>query len=245
MNRLISAEWYRARKSAHALRGTFLLIIFFVGMGFFDTYSYVDDITVIKGFGDFFGMFSAMNIYVTIAVGCIFAFSYENKLLHFDMMAGNKISHIILSKVIVLAPIITLFSTVCIAIASAIVASKIGIGDMSIFVSDLLLFTCIDFRVIVSSILIMTIFKGALGVGIIFVRFTGFDLFFAFIVSLLSDGSEIFRKILMTFTSVEYSCLNGTKLAFCDVVITVFSTIVEILVLYVLSYISHKKKAFY
>ena len=79
MNRLISAEWYRARKSAHALRWTFLLIIFFVVIGFFDTYSYVDDITVIKGFGDFFGMFSAMNIYVTVAVGCIFAFSYENK----------------------------------------------------------------------------------------------------------------------------------------------------------------------
>lgn len=245
MNRLISAEWYRARKSAHALRRTLILIIFFVGMGFFDTYSYVDDITVTKGFGDFFGMFSAMNIYITIAVGCIFAFSYENKLLHFDMMAGNKISHIILSKVIVLAPMITLFSTACIAIASAIVANKIGIGDMSIFVSDLLLFICIDFRVMVSAILIMTIFKGAIGVGIIFVRFTAFDLFLAFIVSLLSDGNEIFGKILMTFTSVEYSCLNGTKLASGDVVITVVSMIVEILVWYVLSYISHKKKAFY
>lgn len=245
MNRLISAEWYRARKCSRLLLWTFVLIALFVYLGFYESGIMEDQLTVVQGFGGFVGPISACFVYVSLIIAANLAISYENKVLHYDMMAGNKISHIILSKIIVLAPLITLFMTLCTGVVAIYVASKNGSGDMKILLSYFGVFTCINFRIITVTLLIMTIFKGTIGALFVFVRVTLLDMIpMVILMMLMEEGHDVgnFAKMI---PSMQYNFLDGKPLESSFVILVIVSMVVEITIMYVLSYISHKKKLFY
>lgn len=245
MNKLISAEWYRARKCNHLFRWTLIVMAFFTYIGFYESGILDDNLTVTQGFAGIVGTTSAGLVYISLIIAASLAISYENKLLHFDMMAGNKISHIIISKVIVMAPVTTLFMSLCIGACALYGASKTGVGDVKLLLEYIGIYTCINFRLITVSLLIMTIFKGVIGVLVVFVRVTLIDMIPMVILSMMIEDGHSVSDFAKVISSMQYSYLNGEPLEGKFVALVIISMVVEIIVMYVLSYISHKKKLFY
>lgn len=221
------------------------MIAFFTLIGFFDSGILDGDKTVLEGFSSIMEITSASLVYVTLIIAVSLAVSYENKILHFDMMAGNKISHIIISKVIVTAPVVALFMTLCVGVVSLYGASKGGVGDTKLLLEYLGIYTCINFRVITVALLIMTIFKGAVGALVVFIRVAIIDMVPMVILTMMIEDGKDVGDIPKFISSMQYTYLNGAPLESSFVIVVIVSMVVEILLMYVLSYISHKKKAFY
>lgn len=245
MNKLINAEWYRFKKCNNLFFWTLILIVFFTYIGFFDSGIIDVKIPVTEGFSDLTGMMSSSIVYVTLIIAFNLAISYENKILHFDMMAGNKISHIIISKVIVTAPIITLFMSLCMGVGCLCGAFVSDIGNAKIVLESIGIFTCINFRIITVSLLIMTIFKGVIGVLAVFVRVTVLDMIPMVIIGVMRENGKNVGNFAKILSGVQYMYLDGSKLNSDFITIVILSMVVEILLMYVLSYFSNKKRAFY
>lgn len=244
MNRLLKAEWYRVRKSYGILKWIFV----FLGLiAFVSWYTMEEEryggLTLL--FRHIATMGDSIPLVALLLGGCYVA-SYENKLLYFDMMAGNKISHIILSKCLAAAPLLVFFETLLTAGMTGCTGMVRGFEDVSLWRSRLVLFTCINFRVLMTTVLIMTVFKGVAGMGILFLRFMMLDgvamLFFSL---LMPEGGSVLGALFKTLVSKQYYLLLEEKVGGSDIAFIIGAMAVEIGIWYVISYISHKRRWFY
>lgn len=244
MNRLIRAEWYRVRKSYGILKWVFVFLGLIAFMSWYtmgdENYGGLSLLLVhIETMGN------SISLMALLLGGCYVA-SYENKLLYFDMMAGNKISHIILSKCLAAVPLLVLFETLLTAGMTGYFGMVRGFEDMDVWWSRLGLFTCINFRVFMTTVLIMTVFKGAVGLGFLFLRFMLLDGLAAMILdSLMSGENPVVRVLSETMISMQYFLLTEREVSSSAVTAIPGMMAVEIGIWYVISYISHKRRWFF
>ncbi len=243
MNRLIHAEWYRVRKTYGLFKWIFIFISLIALATLLDAdLTKTDSLTLLA---TYIGNQSIASVMLAFLLCGCFALSYENKLLYYDVMAGNKISHIILSKCIPFVPIIVLFELLIGAALSGLAGMTNGFGDLDKWLSYLGVFTCINFRVVMSVVLIMTAFKSILGLSIVFIRFAVLDVTFIMIIAPFTT-SPAGEKIAGLVTMTQYMALNGRSAVSASFAGRVIATMmIEIGLWYVISYISHKKKLFY
>ncbi len=246
MNRLLKAEWYRVRKSYGILKWIFVLLGL---IAFVSWYEVSQDY---EGYGGLTLLLSHIvttgnSIYmVALLLGGCYVASYENKLLHYDIMAGNKVSHVILSKCLTVAPLLVLFETLLAAGMTGCVGMALGMEDVEVWWSRLALFGCINLRVLMTTVLIMTVFKGVLGMGVIFLRFLLLDgMAMMFLALLATEGNPLLAAIYKTMVGPQYVMLAEKELGRMDVTFIVGAMAVEIGAWYVVSYISHRRRWFY
>lgn len=243
MNRLIRAEWYRVSKTYHLLWWTigFVLFVTYVALmnvGFDSAESGMN------AFNMFMETGMIMILYMPLFVGGMYVSSYENKTLTYEIMAGNKPGKIILSKLITIVPLLFVIVSVFVFSPLVIFGQKNGYGDTKQLPLIIIVCTITLLRVLVSAVLMMTTFKSTIGMFLVVLRFLIFEGVGLVAAEMLAGESEIFEKVSACLVQGAVSLVMSPMLDKSYVIVIVITSVVEMVVWYVLSYNSYKKKWF-
>lgn len=245
MNRLIKAEWYRIRHSSGLMR--WLLIICILGLVFpltsdLEVYKYnlTENLFLADECMVFFMGF--LSTFCTVLVGI----SYMNKTAYYEVMAGNKISKILLSKVVVNAVLVTVVQSFILGTYWAIIGINNGTGEITHLPLRIFLFVVMVFHACTVGALIATSVRHITAAILTYLRFEMFEMIVLFVIQIFRDSIpaatgekmiEWFPMIKMTkILSYEYEITN--HLIFTVIV----GMLVEAAVWYVISYVGMKKK---
>lgn len=247
MNRLIKAEWYRVRNSYHMLLWTIIFCLFFAFIEYVDISSCGDKYDGITAFNSSMEMMMVVICYIPMFVGGMYVASYENKTLNYEVMIGYKPWKIIASKLITCVPIV---SSIIIVLASAFYfwfGVQNGFGQDENIGLKLSIFALIAIKIVTCAILIMMVFKSAIGLFVIFFRFMIAEGMGLIVLEMLfADGKgELFiEKWGMIFVQQMVSNLALPKISSQSIKYFIAFTLIEIMFWLVLAYNSYKRKWF-
>lgn len=246
MNRLIKAEWYRIRRSEGLMK--WLLVIGMVVIilplaNDFEAYQYsLDKYLPMADLFMFVPQF--ISIFCSVMVGI----SYLKKTAYYEVMSGNKISHILMSKMVADALLVTAVESVIFGICWTVVGVRNGVGKMTQIPLRFVLLMVIIFHVCVVGVLITTSFRHIGAAILVYMRFTLFDLLVLFIIKIFEDNlsTEVLEKIADWFTMVKLTkILNHEYLMTDHLIFTVIvGMLIEGALWYAVSYIGMKKKLY-
>lgn len=244
MNRLIRAEFLRISKTYHLLLWYILLfavlaVIMIVDAGFDFEGNAAESLPLITA--------NAVSVFMfaPVIIAVMFAFGYASKMLSYEIMAGEKTGKILLSKLIAVVPLLTFVMVLACFIPILYFGVRNGFGDGKMVAEKLALIAVIFLRVVCSSVLIMMIFKSFIGVAFVYVRFL-VDAFYllGLQVADLNVSEKTMEKLSLCGSLSSFSLLGTTETDGGVVAVIVGSCVVEILIWYVLSYISYERKWF-
>lgn len=242
MNRLIKAEWYRVSKTYRLLFWTVVLCVFFTYIGWMQIDA--DISTGDLALGEYMEFGSMILMYMAMLVGGMYVTAYENKMLNYEIMAGNKISHILLSKTVIVTPILTAVVTALAGFIYVYFGETNGYGEMGDMAIRFVLYGLLAARVCLCAIFIMTTFKSVIGMFVVFIRFMALEGVGIMIVALLFEDSDNLSAAACALVSGQTTVLGTSPMTSSIVVACIVSGIVETILWYVLSYNSYKKKLF-
>ena len=142
MNRLIRAELYRFRHTRHLFWYAILLPLSFVFMPIILCWDMIDKPLV-------------YNFFPAVVAGFAGQLFNKGKLGYYEVMAGNKPSHIIMSKIFSDGVFFSVIYTVCVSAFYVFLGIKNGVGTMTHPFIRLGLFAVVMTHLVVSSIMIM------------------------------------------------------------------------------------------
>lgn len=248
MNRLVKAELYRF---FHASRFKTYLLIFMIITAIMPLLSNLEcpnltldyasavcvEISVIP--------MLVAPIFLTIITGM----AYQNKTAYYEVMAGNKISHIILSKVLVEGVIVAAGIFISFCIIPMIAFCRNGAGEMEHIWLRFLLIAIIIFRLCMSGVLITTAIRHIAGAGALsFVRFYVLEGILMVSVELLLEF-EVFTeessKITQWFVANQIGIAMLGEINAGFVIAVLGSLLIEGIIWYTISYVGMRKKKYY
>ncbi len=250
MNKLIKAEWYRIRKS-----GTFFIymitililtfsMMFLVDRSFFQNTLNENALSLIGFASGFYPMLVGTIVSVTASM------AHHAKIAYYEVMDGNKTSHILLSKHIVyLAIAMTLFIIPTVT-SFAFCYIKNGAGEMQEPLWFFVLFTLILFRIVISAVNIAMSTKKLIVCAIFgYIRSfleTMIVLPFMMIGDIknnqsIIDFGENLKDIFIPF-QIEKIAAHCHETKF--VIAVIASAVIDIVLGYFIAYRSYKRKQF-
>ena len=241
MAKLIKAEWYRLRHSGifvfllFAL--SFLMVIFPVvnGSEYF-TESIAYNIPEFIGISQ-----TAVPMFIGTIISAALGMIFSNRTGYYEVMDGNKTSHIILRKVAVYS--ITSLAAYCIpaGIYFAYTGIANGTGGYKNLPMFALLFVIIFLHIITSSVLVVLITKSLAGAVFPYARFFIIEMMFFEVTGATIKGID---KAAVWFPTQQLTFLKRESYD-SDFIIKVFlSFLIEFIILYLFAYITYKKKNF-
>ncbi|MCM1180758.1 MAG: hypothetical protein NC347_10910 [Clostridium sp.] len=248
MNRLLKAEWYRVRHSSGLMK--WLAIICLIGMGlplmgdfeFYQQdlteylYSSADSITMFLPF--FLGTFCAVSMGI----------AYMNKTAYYEVMAGNKISEILLSKAIVDALFAAAAQFLFFGVCWIIVGINHGKGAIKQLPIRMFLFLVILIHICLAGVLIATAVRHIAAAVLAYLRFAVFDFAFLFIVQIFEDfiPAAAVPKIVDWFAVMQLSKVLNHEWEITGhlVLAVIMSMLLEAGIWYVISYVGMRKKMY-
>lgn len=246
MNRLIKAEWYRARKSSGLIKWLFVVILIILAVTLLDA-SFIDDNSATSFFMEFVLNTSPfISLFFSVLAATFVGIPYNNKTGLYEVMAGNKISSIILSKLVVVAPVITFAFTAIFAAVIGVFYGMGGQGALGQLPLRIILLVVITFHVTTTGVLMTTATRSPVGIVLAFLRFAVFDSAISIWVNMLMQDhtSEQIDKAINWFVTSHIMKLGVETIPTYLIVEIIASTIIECTVWYVISYIGFKKKKF-
>ncbi len=246
MNRLIKAEWFRARKSSGLLKWLFIVILIIIAVTFLDA-SFIDDNSASSFFMQFVLNTSVfIPFFFSVLAAAFVGIPYNNKTGLYEVMAGNKISSIILSKLVVVAPVITFAFFAIFTVVIGIFCGIGGQGELGQLPLRLLLLAVVTIHVTITGVLMTTATRSPVGIVLAFLRFAVFDSAISLWVNILMQNrtSEEINKAINWFVTSHVMALGAETIPTYLIVEIIVSTIIEGVVWYVISYIGFKKKKF-
>ena len=250
MNKLIKAEFYRSLRSGIYLPIYALMSLFMVYMTFL-TYG---ESAVVDGDGyellAFLASYSESGVMVlgevvSIIISFMIGKLYSDRFHYYEIMDGANTHHIILSKLIVY----NIYSFVIIVIPAAVsytaVAVSYGTGGMEKPWLPILLLTIIISNATSMILLLSMIIRRAIIGAVVSYTYS-----MMVIILYLFYDAEIsgVRNKFTGFLLEIFPCVQITKLCFdytsSDYIIKVVASFIVTIVLYTLTYISHKRKNF-
>lgn len=246
MNRLIKAEWYRVRHPLKLIG--WLLFVCMWGLVFplmedFEVYQYnlTEHLFISQGTTGVFLM-CFLATFSTVLVGM----SYMNKTAYYEVMAGNKISKILLSKIVVNTLLVTVAQSLFFGVSWTIIAINNGKGQITQLPLRLFLFVIMIFHACIVGVLIATSIRSIAAAVLTYLRFAAFETVILIVLQIFQDSIPVkatekmvdwFGMMKITkILSYEYEITN--HLIFTVVV----GMLVEAAVWYVISYVGMKKK---
>lgn len=247
MNRLMRAEWYRYLHAGHFLRWTVFLCacisLLMVSMQYDLATASLADVMMTCVDGSSF-LIMLFPVFVAVIVG----FGYSRKTAYYEVMAGNKISHIIWSKVMVDALPIAIVAFIFFIILPVLVYVRNGAGEVEHIFARFALFFVIVLHICISAVLMVTAIRHIVSAVVAYMRYTMFEILglgaLAMIISEQANVPEWYQFIQHWFVLNQTATVWVGELT-SDFIIGVFgSMILEIVLLYVVSYIGMKKKIY-
>lgn len=252
MNRLMKAESYRLLRSGGVFKWLVILSAFAALLP--SLASMGADNGISKYMVDFseMGMMSILMI-MPIGAAALLILSYNNKTLYYEVMEGNKISHILGSKLICITAYLSIIQMGFILMVIAweyIDGNKNlsdGIGSLSQLPLRIVLIYIMIIHVVSTGVLITTSFRNAVGVAVVFIRFYIFDTICLTVLYALDGVGEkrsLIEHISKLFMSGQLGALANDKINTWTVGCVICTCLVEGLIWYIISYIGYKKKKF-
>lgn len=247
MNRLMRAEWYRYLHAGHFLSWTVFLCVcislLMVAMQYDLATASLADVMMTCVDGSSF-LIMLFPVFVAVIVG----FGYNRKTAYYEVMAGNKISHMIWSKVMVDALPIAIVAFIFFNILPVVAYVRNGAGEVEHILARFALFFVIVLHICISAVLMATAIRHAVAAVVVYMRYSMVEVLGLFILSMIISGQanvpEWYQFIQHWFVLNQTATVWVGELT-SDFIIGVFgSMILEIVLLYVVSYIGMKKKIY-
>lgn len=252
MNKLVKAEWYRLRKSGTFLFYTVLVCVLCVAVAFLGNKKFFDSTLSINAIAVLFGTGSFMYpVFISTMLCVVASMGHHSKIAYYEIMDGNKTSHIILSKHVVylaivlclfLIPMLSLFGYSCIKNGSGELIDK----PIWFFI----LFAVIILRIVIGAVNIAMVLKKLVTCAIF-----SYSRFFLEALAILPfqiigeinknqvllDIADFIKDVTLSF-QIENLTMNCNDTRF--IVLVISSAVLEIVFGYFMAYRSYKKKKF-
>ncbi len=247
MNRLMKAEWYRARKSSGIMKWLFIISIFLLAITFME-YDSAKNITASSYLLLFEENVAPLILLFMTVIAALFAgMPFNNKTALYEVMAGNKPSKIILSKLLVVVPLVSIVFTGLVVIVTGVLQLANGTGELKQMPLRLLILFVAVVHISTISVLAVTAVRSILGIGIAFLRFAVFDSALIILIQVLIEDSydiETVRKVCLWFTGSQITSLGMETIPSYFIVAAIAGFVIEAVIWYVISYIGYRRRKF-
>ena len=177
MNRLIKAEFYRLRHTGHLFWYALIIPMAFIFMPIVLCWDRLDmplD-TSLESLGTMCVL--VYNFFPVMVAGISGQLFNKGKLGYYEVMAGNKASNIIMSKVLSDGVCFSGLYTVCVSAFYIYLGIKNGVGEMTHPILRFVLFALVMTHLVMSSIMIMMASKKPVAAAVFsYLRFMVFDI---------------------------------------------------------------------
>ena len=245
MRKLIRAEMYRLLHSGSYARCMLLVVLVMAVVPLLIDFSLLDK-SLAENMETFLLSDNMLIFYVPYVSVFFVTAGYMKKTAYYEVMAGNKIGHMIGSKLLVDGIGIGLVCFVFATALSVVVAVKNGTGGVTGLPLRALLFLVICLHATVLSVLIGLSVKHFAACAVLFVRIQILDLLPAIMLPLLGEkinmSKETSERIMRCTLSQQISDVFRADISTELVVITVLSFVIEAMLWYGLVYFTMKKR---
>lgn len=247
MSRLMKAEWYRLKHSSGLMKWLIIIGIFSVVL----IHSQVSDVSkfsVERQLSESVQCYFFIIYCLTVLSAVMIGTSYTSKIAYYEVMAGNKIWEILLSKVFVSAVFATAVSSFFLDMYWIVVGMRNGIGENAQMPLRFALLAVEFFHVCSTGVLITTAVQHITGSVLSYLRFALLDMLVPFCILLFGNFSEaVSTRIRDWFTVGQLSTiLNGeVKITNHLIFATIFGMLAEVIIWYVISCVRMKKKLYH
>ena len=246
MNRLMKAEWYRARKSSGVIKWLFFITIAVLAIPFLD---YMPEgkataSSYIFAFNEQACVFIPM--FFSALAGAFVGIPFTNKTAMYEVMAGNQISRILNSKLFVIVPLISLTVTCFFSMMLGVLGIMNGSGSLDNIPLRILLLFIILLHITMVGVLAVTTTRHAVGIVLAFLRFGMLEgISVTWLSILFEDASETtLQKVGGWFVTNQVYATAYDKIPDYMFVEAILGLVIEVVFWYILSYIGYKKKKF-
>ena len=238
MSRLLRSEFYRMTKTMRFWLMALVLALF----------GLVSLVNAPANAGEFLmdvgeDSSSITILAVSMLSAALVAIAFNNRTVYYEVMSGRSVMQILLSKCIVIAGCITLISGASIVIVTVIFGANKGYGDIDKLPLRMLLYIVVLLHAALSGVLVVTAFRGPLGVLICYMRFMVLDMVIMFSAEALDDAKLAARLMKLTLLG-EPMYIFGGKVDTELIIIVVACLVFETLLLGGLSYTFMKKRLY-
>lgn len=246
MVRLIKAEWYRTTRSSSIIKWFFLVTIALFMMAFLNIASEqkATASSYIFAFNEQVSMFFPMffSVFAATFVGMPFI----NKTAMYEIMAGNRISHIINSKICVIVPLVVLTVTGFFSGIIIVLGMVNGYGELDNMPKRVLLLFIVMLHITLVGVLSVTAVRHAIGMVVAFLRFGLLEEIAMVLINLAREYGydESVKRIGGWFINEQMCSLPLDTIPNAIFVKAILGTIIEVAIWYLISYIGYKKKKF-
>ena len=252
MNKLVKAEWYRLRKSGTFLFYIVLVCILCVAVALLGNRKFFESDLSTNAFAVLFGVGSFMYpVFISTMLCVVASMGHHSKVAYYEIMDGNKTSHIILSKHIVYLPIVLCLFLIPMLSLLGYSCVKNGSGELiDKPIWFFVLFAAIILRIVIGSINIAMVLKklvtcAVFSYGRMFIEALAILPFQ--IIGETQKNSDIlkiadFIKDVTVSFQIENLTTNCNDTRF--IVLVIASAVFEIVFGYCMAYRSYKKKKF-
>lgn len=248
MNRLMKAEWYRIRHSSKLMR--WLLFVCMWGFVFplmedFEVYKYnlTEHLFIAQG-----TMGVILMCYLATFSTVLVGMSYMNKTAYYEVMAGNKISKILLSKVVVNASLVTVVQSLFFGVCWTLIAINNGKGEIKQLPLRIFLFVIIIFHACIVGVLIATSIRSIAAAVLTYLRFAAFEMIILMVIQIFRDSIPVktAERIVDWFSMMKITKILSYEYEITNHLIftVVAGMLLEATVWYVISYVGMKKKLY-
>ena len=245
MCKLIRAEAYRLFHSRGYVRVMLLTALVMAFMPFFVDFSLLDK-NLAENMESFLLTGSMLIMYVPFASVFFVTAGYMKKTAYYEVMAGNKTSHIIGSKLLVDGVGIGVIVFVLALALEAVVVIKNGTGGVTDLPARALLFFVICLHVTLLTVLVGMAVKHFAAAAVLFLRIQLLDMMPAALLPMLAEklnlSKETSERILRCTFSQQIMDVFRADITAEFVIITVASLVVEVVFWYGIVYVTMKKR---
>ena len=247
MCKLIRAEMYRLCHSGGYVRVMLLTALVMAILPLVTDDSLLDK-TLAESSETFLMCSNMFIVYLPIVIVFFVTAGYMKKTAYYEVMSGNKISHIIGSKVLVDG---IGSGIVCFILATgleAVVVVKNGDGGVTDLPVRVLLFLVICLHVTLLTVLVGLAVKHFAAAAVLFLRLQFLDMMPKFLMPVLVEkcnlSVEMMGRILRLTLSQQIMDVFRADITSELVIITVGSLVVEAALWYGIAYVTMKKKMY-
>ena len=249
MNKLVKAEWYRVKYSSNLMKWIIFVCVFLALLPVLANWE-------IKGgtASDYMiGLEEVAIIYiplcVTVMSAVIVSLGYIQKTAYYEVMAGAKTSHILFSKLLVHAILITVLLVCSHLVCLLILGNKHGMGQLEQIEWRLLLYALAVFHYACCGVLIATALRQGGAIVIAMIYFNMLMLISYVTISVLeikgNISSEILAECMKWFSTMnQLGNICVGELNHRLVIAVIGSFLLDSGLWYAISYIGMKKKVY-
>ncbi len=247
MCKLIRAEIYRLLHSGGYMRVMLLTALVMAMLPLLTDFSLMDK-TLAETLETFLMCSNMFIIYLPIVIVFFVTAGYMKKTAYYEVMAGNKIGHIIGSKVLVDGIGIGMVCFVMAIGLEVVVVVRNGTGGVTGLPARVLLFLVICLHVTLMTVLVGMVIKHFAAAAVLFLRLQFLDMMSAFLVPVLTEkcnlSTETTERILRCTLTQQIMDVFRADISAELVIITVVSFVVEVAFWYGIVYWTMKKRMY-